>query len=81
MDIWYGNTIIRRYLEKDTLGKGIVCAISNNGIDTVGSSHPGGGEASKGWTVRPLKWFMSWVQTVVRQVGLSLPQALSFEEI
>ena len=30
----------------------------------VGSSHPGGGEAPKGWAVRPLKWHASWVQTV-----------------
>ena len=36
----------------------------------VGSSHPGGGEASKGWAVRPLKRHVSWVQTVVRQVRL-----------
>ena len=27
----------------------------------VGSSHPGGGEASKGWAVRPSKWHASWV--------------------
>ena len=36
----------------------------------VGSAHPGGVEASKGWSVRPLKRYVSWVQTVVRQVGL-----------
>ncbi len=36
----------------------------------VGSSHPGGEEAPKGWAVRPLKRHASWVQTVVRQVGL-----------
>ena len=30
----------------------------------VGSSHPGGGEASKGLAVRQLKWYASWVQTV-----------------
>ena len=35
----------------------------------VGSSHPGGGEAPKGSAVRRLKWYVSWVQTVVRQVG------------
>ena len=35
----------------------------------VGSSHPGGGFASKGWAVRPLKWHASWVQNVVRQFG------------
>ena len=35
----------------------------------VGSSHPGGGGAPKGLAVRQLKWYVSWVQTVVRQVG------------
>ena len=36
----------------------------------VGSSHPGGGAPSKGMAVRHLKWYVSWVQNVVRQVGL-----------
>ena len=36
----------------------------------VGSSHPGGGEAPKGSAVRRLKWYVSWVQNVVRQFGL-----------
>ena len=36
----------------------------------VGSPYPGGEEAPKGWAVRPLKRYASWVQTVVRQVGL-----------
>jgi hypothetical protein len=36
----------------------------------VGSSHPGAGQGPKGWAVRPLKRYVSWVQTVVRQVGL-----------
>ena len=35
----------------------------------VGSSHPGGGLAPKGWAVRPLKRYASWVQNVVRQFG------------
>ena len=35
----------------------------------VGSSHPGAGVGSKGWAVRPLKWYVSWVQNVVRQFG------------
>jgi hypothetical protein len=35
----------------------------------VGSSYPGGGEATKGLAVRQLKRYVSWVQTVVRQVG------------
>ncbi len=36
----------------------------------VGSSYPGAGEGPKGWAVRPLKWYVSWVQNVVRQFGL-----------
>ena len=36
----------------------------------VGSSHPGAGEGPKGMAVRHLKRYASWVQTVVRQVGL-----------
>ncbi len=27
----------------------------------VGSSHPGAGEGPKGWAVRPLKRYVSWV--------------------
>src|ERR1044071_4616416 len=34
-----------------------------------GSSHPGGEEAPKGSAVRRCKWHVSWVRTVVRQVG------------
>ena len=44
----------------------------------VGSSHPGAGAGSKGWAVRPLKWYMSWVQNVVRQFG---PYPLWAQEI
>jgi len=36
----------------------------------VGSPYPGAGEGSKGLAVRQLKRYASWVQTVVRQVGL-----------
>src|SRR3954471_21642431 len=36
----------------------------------VGSSHPGAGVGPKGWPVRPLKRYASWVQNVVRQFGL-----------
>ena len=36
----------------------------------VGSSHPGAEVGPKGRAVRPLKRHVSWVQTVVRQVGL-----------
>ena len=35
----------------------------------VGSSHPGAGEGPKGLAVRQLKWYVSWVQNVVRQFG------------
>ena len=37
--------------------------------------------ASKGWTVRPLKRYMIWVQNVVRQFGLYLQQYLTKSEI
>ena len=33
----------------------------------VGSSHPGAVAGAKGWAVRPLKRYASWVQNVVRQ--------------
>ena len=39
----------------------------------VGSSYPGGEEAPKGLAVRQLKRYVSWVQTVVRQVRPYLP--------
>src|SRR5205809_2410225 len=42
----------------------------------VGSSHPGAGVGPKGWAVRPLKRYASWVQNVVRQFGPYLPRAL-----
>ena len=69
-----------QYLERD---KGIVYSISNNGshIDEkvwhldVGSSHPGAEEGPKGLAVRQLKWYVSWVQTDVSQVGLYLSWA------
>ena len=41
----------------------------------VGSSHPGGEAATKGWAVRPLKRNVSWVQNVVRQFGSYLLRA------
>ena len=34
-----------------------------------GSSHPGAVAGPKGWAVRPLKRYASWVQNVVRQFG------------
>ena len=41
----------------------------------VGSSHPGAEFGSKGWAVRPLKRYASWVQNVVRQFGPYLSRA------
>ena len=35
----------------------------------VGSSHPGAVAGPKGSAVRRLKWYVSWVQNVVRQFG------------
>ena len=35
----------------------------------VGSSQPGAEVGPKGWAVRPLKRYASWVQNVVRQFG------------
>jgi hypothetical protein len=42
----------------------------------VGSSHPGAEEGPKGWSVRPLKRYVSWVQNVVKQFGLYPEYAL-----
>ncbi len=47
----------------------------------VGSSHPGAEECSKGWAVRPLKWYASWVQNVVRQFGFYPLWTQSIEKI
>ena len=41
----------------------------------VGSSHPGAVVGSKGWAVRPLKRYASWVQNVARQFGPYLSRA------
>ena len=41
----------------------------------VGSSHPGSAAGAKGGAARPLKGNVSWVYTVVRQVGLCLTGA------
>ena len=67
-----GNAIAQRI--KATLGitglslprvhiDGVVCHLD------VGSSHPGAEVGPKGWAVRPLKRYASWVQNVVRQFG------------
>jgi hypothetical protein len=37
--------------------------------------------ASKGWTVRPLKWHVIWVQNGVSQFGLYLQQFLTYSKI
>ena len=44
----------------------------------VGSSQPGAEVGPKGWAVRPLKRYASWVQNVVRQFGLYPVQAIRF---
>ena len=41
----------------------------------VGSSHPGAEVGPKGWAVRPLKRYASWVQNVARQFGPYLSRA------
>src|SRR5688500_14616446 len=46
----------------------------------VGSSHPGAEVGPKGWAVRPLKRYASWVENVVRQVGPYLTSALESGE-
>src|ERR1051326_5355203 len=47
----------------------------------VGSSHPGAGVGPKGWAVRPLKRYASWVQNVVRQwiTALSINLAICWK--
>ena len=53
-------------------GGDIVYAIGNGGQTCdVGSPHPGAEAGPKGWSVRPLKRLVSWVQNVVRQFGPS----------
>ena len=47
----------------------------------VGSSHPGAGVGPKGWAVRPLKRYASWVQNVVRQFGRYPLRALRLEKV
>ena len=66
---------VKDYLIKATLGiTGWYCpSVHSDGsvrhLD-VGSSYPGAGAGPKGMAVRHLKRYASWVQTVVRQVGL-----------
>ena len=44
----------------------------------VGSTYPGAEEGPKGLAVRQLKSHVSWVQTVVRQVGLLSTAGVDF---
>ncbi len=47
----------------------------------VGSSHPGAEDGPKGLAVRQLKWYVSWVQNVVRQFGPYLPWVGYLQEL
>jgi hypothetical protein len=70
-------TIRRPLARSGGQGEDIVCAAGNSGMTRdVGSSHPGAGVGPKGWAVRPLKRYASWVQNVVRQFGPYPPWAL-----
>ena len=86
MNRWSALEAAKDHLTKATLGiTGWYCpSVHSDGsvrhLD-VGSTYPGTGVGPKGPAVRRLKSYVSWVQTVVRQVGPYLLQALSFEEI
>ncbi len=41
----------------------------------VASTHPGAVVGRKGWADRPIKWYASWVQNVLRQYGPYQSQA------
>ena len=74
------NTPTPRLLVRQ--GGDIVCAAGNGGLTCdVGSSHPGAGVGPKGWAVRPLKRYASWVQNVVRQwiTALSINLAICWK--
>ena len=69
---WYESGIAIAQRIKATLGiTGL--SLPRDHIDgvvwhlDVGSSHPGAVVGPKGWAVRPLKRYASWVQNVVRQ--------------
>ena len=68
-----GNAIAQRI--KATLGITGLSLTQRSTVDgvvwhlDVGSSHPGAVVGPKGWAVRPLKRYASWVQNVVRQFG------------
>ena len=69
MNFLYALDAAKNYRIKATLGiTGWLClSVHSDGtvrhLD-VGSTYPGGGEASKGMAVRHLKSYASWVQTV-----------------
>lgn len=72
---WSGKNVDQRI--KDTPGiTGLLTPrVLIDGLDwhlDVGSSHPLAVEGKKGWTVRPWKRYVSWVQCVVTQHGSSL---------
>ena len=82
----YALDAVEDYLTKATLGITGWLYLRVHIDDTVrhldvGSTYPGAGAGPKGPAVRRLKSYVSWVQTVVRQVGPYLPQASIFEEI
>ncbi len=66
-----GNAIAQRI--KATLDNRLITPKSSHrrsGLaPDVGSSHPGAVVGPKGWAVRPLKRYASWVQNVVSQFG------------
>jgi hypothetical protein len=66
-----GNRIASRFYSGGTKWPWILYFHGNGEVWhlDVGSSHPGAGEGPKGWAVRPLKRYVSWVQNVVRQFG------------
>ena len=56
-------------MTKDEILSRLLSDISVEFGKDVGSSHPGAVFGSKGWAVRPLKRYASWVQNVVRLFG------------
>ena len=77
-DIYLYKTLASRHRRLDEGIVKINWKQLNHWVSDVGSAHPGAGEGPKGWSVRPLKRYVSWVQTVVRQVGLYPLSALEF---
>ena len=68
---WYHMPLVDRNVT-DFTRELIASTDLNDGVVwhlDVGSSHPGAVVGPKGWAVRPLKRYASWVQNVVRQFG------------